>query len=71
MVVRVTEPNHGSDWLFAPSFSNSEKVGEADVKAEKDDLIEKLYRDARCSLIMDGVNELLSISGSYELDNIL
>lgn len=35
----------------------------------KDYLIEKLYRDARCGLIMDGVNELLSLSGGYELNN--
>lgn len=33
----------------------------------KDYLIEKLYRDARCSLIMDGANELLSITGTNEL----
>lgn len=34
----------------------------------KEFLVEKLYRDARCSLIMDGVNEILSLSAAYELD---
>lgn len=33
----VTEPEHGSDWLIAPSVSQPEKYGKAEVKAEKDD----------------------------------